>query len=70
MAEHDYCVKVLKASPYAIRDESINQELTLETIEETETESGKRCIIARIETRHVLICSDGQEFTVAYRIRC
>ena len=66
----DYCVRVSRLTEYSVLDEYIVEGGDLDSIEEQETLGGKRCVVARVESRHVLVCSDGEEFTIAYRVKC
>ena len=66
----EYCVKYVRLFTYGIVEEKIEDSLLLEDVEDDAVNSRKNCVYVRVEARNVLVCSDGEEFIVAYRIKC
>jgi hypothetical protein len=70
VVEENYCIRVRDATPWAYLDERMEYHGDLEAVERVSTDEGLRCVYFKVEARWVLVCSDGERFRLAYRVKC
>ncbi len=64
------CARVRRFTPWSVAEDNIEVVSGLDELAERAQGDGMRCAWTKVEARDVLVCSDGEWFLVAYRVKC